>query len=229
MYTDKLIPNIDRRLTSWISVQDQLKKNPPKDLKPTITLSRKFGSEAYPLAEILKDLLEKKTGELWTIFDKALIEKVSQESALSERLFTSISMASKALEALASIVPGMASYGDAYKILTRYVIQIAMDGNAIIIGRGGAILAQKLPNCFHFRLEAPVEFRIDSIQKRLGCSYDEAKKLVAEREKTSDKFIESLLNRSMQDPLIYHAIFNTSKSSLTTIAKSILSLMLERG
>jgi hypothetical protein len=229
MYTDKLVPNIDRRLSSWISVQDQLKKNPPKGQKPTITLSRKFGSEAYPLAEILKDLLEKKTGDLWTIFDKALIEKVSQETALSERLLTSISIASKALEALATIVPGMASYSDAYKVLTRYVLQIAMDGNAIIVGRGGAVLAQKLPNCFHFRLEAPVEYRIGSVQKRLGCSYDEAKKLVNEKEKTSDKFIESLLNRTMQDPLIYHAIYNSSKSSLTTIAKSILSLMFERG
>ncbi|HMK65861.1 MAG TPA: cytidylate kinase-like family protein [Thermodesulfobacteriota bacterium] len=229
MHIDNLVPNIDRRLSSWISVQDQLKKDSSKGQKPTITLSRKFGSEAYPLAEILKDLLEKKSGDTWTIFDKALIEKVSQETALSERLFTSLSMASKALEALASIVPGMASYSDAYKILTRYVVRIAMDGNAIIIGRGGAVLAQKLPNCFHFRLEAPVEYRVDSIRKRLGCSLDEAKKLVAEREKTSDKFIESLLNRSMQDPLIYHAVFNTNKSSLANIAKSILALMFERG
>jgi cytidylate kinase len=228
MYTDKLVPNIDRRLTSWISVQDQLKKDPPKGQKPTITLSRKFGSEAYPLAEILKDLLEKKTGDVWTIFDKALIEKVSKETALSERLFTSINMASKVLEALATMIPGMASYSDAYKILTRYAIRIALDGNAIIIGRGGAVLAQHLPNCFHFRLDATLEFRIGSIQRRLGCSPQEAKKLVSEGDKSRDKFIEGLLNRSMQDPLLYHAIFNTSKNSLPKIAQSILDLVIEK-
>jgi cytidylate kinase len=225
MYTDKLIPNIDRRLSSWISIQDQIKKEPHRGPRPTITLSRKFGSEAYPLAEILKDLLEKKTGDQWTIFDKALIEKVSQETALSERLFTNISIASKALEALATMIPGMASYSDAYKILTRYAIQIALDGNAIIIGRGGAVLAQHLPNCFHFRLEAPLEYRISSIQKRLGCSHEESKKLVNEREKSSDKFIEGLLNRSMQDPLLYHAIFNTSKNKLSNIAQSIIAIV----
>jgi cytidylate kinase len=228
MYTDKLIPNIDRRLTSWISVQDQLKKEPPKGQKPTITLSRKFGSEAYPLAEILKDLLEKKTGDQWTIFDKALIEKVSQETALSERLFTNIGIASKALEALATMIPGMASYSDAYKILTRYAIRIAMDGNAIIIGRGGAVLGQHLPNCFHFRLEASLEFRIGSIQRRLGCSHEEAKKLVSEGDKTRDKFIEGLLNRSMQDTLLYHAIFNTSKNKLSSVAESIMALIFEK-
>jgi hypothetical protein len=224
MYTDKLIPNIDRRLSSWISVQDQLKKEPPRQ-KPSITLSRKFGSEAYPLAEILKDLLEKKTGDQWTIFDKALIEKVSQETALSERLLTNIGTASKALEALVTMIPGMASYSDAYKILTRYAIRIAMDGNAIIIGRGGAVLAQHLSNCFHFRLEASLEYRIGSIQRRLGCSQEEAKKVVIEGDKTRDKFIEGLLNRSVQDPLLYHAIFNTSKNKLSNVAQSILTIV----
>jgi hypothetical protein len=227
MYSDKLIPNIDRRLSSWMSIQNRLKNEPQGEYKPTITLSRKFGSEAFPLAETLKDLLEKKTGALWTIFDKALIEKVSQETTLSEHLLTSFNIASKALEALATMIPGVSSYSDAYKILARYVIHIALDGNAIIVGRGGAILTQHLPNCYHFRLEAPLEYRIQSIQKRLECSYEESKKLVGEREKSSERFIEGLLNHSMTDPLLYHAVFNSSKSSLVTIAKSILTLVLE--
>jgi hypothetical protein len=225
MYTDKLIPNIDRRLSSWISVQDQLKKEIPKGQKPTITLSRRFGSEAYPLAEILKDLLEKKTGTTWTIFDKYLIERVSKESGLSERLLGSFDIASKAFDALATMIPGLMTHGDAFKVLTRFIMRIAVDGNAIIIGRGGAVLTQHLPHCFHFRLEAPLEYRINSIQKRLGSSYEEAKKLVSEREKSKDRFIESHLNHSMQDPLLYHAVFNVSKNSLSKIAQNIIYLV----
>jgi cytidylate kinase len=225
MYTDKLIPNIEHRLSSWISIQDRVKNEPQREQKPTITLSRTFGSEAFPLAEVLKDLLEKKTETVWTIFDKSLIEKVSQETALSEYLLTSFNIASKAMEALATMIPGVSSYSDAYKILARYVIRIAMDGNAIIVGRGGAILTQQLSNCYHFRLEAPMDYRIQSVKRRLGCSYEEAKKLVSEREKSSERFIEGLLNRSNADPLLYHAVFNTSRSSLTSIAKSILTLV----
>jgi hypothetical protein len=228
MYTDKLVPNIDRRLSSWISIQDRIKSEPTGEKKPTITLSRRFGSEAYPLAEILKELLEKKTGTVWTIFDKYLIEKVTQESGLSERLLGSFDIASKAIDALATMIPGLITHGDAFKVLARFILQIAMEGNAIIIGRGGAVLTQHLPHCFHFRLEAPLEYRINSIQKRVGSTYEEAKKLVIEREKSKDRFIESHLNRSMQDPLLYHAVFNVSKNSLPKIAQSIMYLVLEK-
>ena len=72
MLIDKLIPNIDRRMSTWIKIQGQLKKEPPLKQRPTITISRQFGAEAYPLAEILQDLLQKKTNDSWTIFDKAL-------------------------------------------------------------------------------------------------------------------------------------------------------------
>ena len=56
--------------------------------------------EGYPLAETLKAFIEKKTGDTWTMFDKFLIEKISQETALSKRLRTPFGDASKAFGAL---------------------------------------------------------------------------------------------------------------------------------
>jgi cytidylate kinase len=227
MLTEKLIPNIDRRMSTWIKIQGQLKKEPPLEQRPTITVSREFGAEAYPLAETLQDLLQKKTGNAWTIFDKALIEKVSRETALSEHFLTNLGDASKAFDALLTILPGMRTHGDAYQILARYIIRIALDGNAIIIGRGGAVLTQHLPTCFHFRLEAPLEYRIRSVQERLGITYNEAKSLVIDNQKKRDRFIESLLNISIADIRFYHAVFNSSKSSSLGMARSILGLVFE--
>lgn len=224
MHTDRLIPNIDRRLSTWITIQERLKKEPRREQKPTITISRQFGGEAFPLAETLQDLLEKKTGDSWMIFDKALIEKVSRETALSERLLTNMGDASKALDALVTMIPGMSTHSDAYQVLARYVIRIAMDGNAIIIGRGGAILTQHLPNCFHFRLEAPLEYRIRSVQQRLNITYEEAKTLVIDNQNMSERFIENLLNNSISDTRFYHAVFNSSKSNASNMARSILCL-----
>lgn len=225
MSTEKLVPNIDRRLSAWIMIQERLKEEPRREQKPAITISRQFGSEGFPLAEVLKDLLEQKTGDTWTIFDKALIERVSRETALSEYLLTNLGDASKAFDTLATIIPGMRTHGEAYQILARYVIRIALDGNAIIIGRGGAVLTQHLPHCFHFRLEALLEDRIHSIEKRLNLPFDEARKLVIENQKMSDQFIESFLNCSIADPRYYHAVFNTSKSRVSSIARSILQLI----
>jgi cytidylate kinase len=227
MLTEKLIPNIERRMSTWITIQEQLKKKPPLEQRPTITISRQFGAEAYPLAEILQDLLQKKTGDSWTIFDKSLIEKVSRETALSEHFLTNLGDASKIFDALLTMLPGMRTHSDAYKILSHYIIRIALDGNAIIIGRGGAALTQHLSHCFHFRLEAPLEYRIRSIQKRLGITYDEAKSLVIENQKGRERFIESLLNSSIEGTRFYHAVFNSSKSNSLGIARSIMSLVFE--
>jgi cytidylate kinase len=144
--------------------------------------------------------------------------------SLSEQLLTAIGEASKALEALATIVPGMRTHSDAFQVLSRYVIRIALDGNAIIIGRGGAILTQHLPHCYHFRLEAPLEHRIRSFQQRLNIPYEKAKTAVIENQKKSERFIEDLLNISVSDTRFYHAVFNSSKSELLRIANSILCL-----
>lgn len=229
MLTEKLIPNIDRRLSTWITIQEQLKKEPTREKRPTITISREFGAEAYQLGEILQDLLKKETGNTWTIFDKTLIEKVSRETALSEHFLTNLGDASKAFDALLTILPGMRTHTEAYRILARYILRIALDGNAIIIGRGGAVLTQHLSHCFHFRLEAPLEFRIRSIQSRLGTTEKEAKALVQENQKMRDGFIENFLNISIADTGFYHAVFNSNKSSPLSIARSIISLVFENG
>jgi cytidylate kinase len=225
MPIERLIPNIDRRLSTWVSIQERLKEGPRREQKPTVTISRQFGSEGFPLAEVLKDHLEKKTKDTWTIFDKALIERVSKEANLSKHLLTNLGDASKAFDTLATIVPGMRTHGEVYQILARHIIRIAMDGNAIIVGRGGAVLTQHLPHCFHFRVEATLEDRIHSIHKRLVIPVDEAKKLVLETQKQSEQFIENFLNCSISDWRYYHAIFNTSKCKVSNIAHSIMELI----
>ncbi len=227
MVTEKLVPNIEKRISAWVAIQERLKKESRREPKPTITISRQYGCEGYPLAEALKAILEKKTGDDWTIFDKFLIEKISQETHLSERLLTTFGDASKAFDVLVTMIPGMRTHADAYQILANHIIRIALDGNAIIVGRGGVILTQHLPQCFHFRLEAPLEYRIRSIQQRLEIPYEEAKTVVIENQNTRKKFYEHFLNHSISDPLYYNAIFNNSKNTVPKIARSILCLVFE--
>ena len=63
MLTDNLIPNIEHRLSTWIRIQERLKKTETGQ-KPTITISRQFGAEAFPLAETLQRPSRKEDGRL---------------------------------------------------------------------------------------------------------------------------------------------------------------------
>jgi hypothetical protein len=221
----KLVPNVERRLSAWIGVQEGLDRESRRKPRFTITISRQFGCEGYPLAESLKASLDQRTGELWTVFDKTLIELVSRETHLSERLLGNIGDESHILDALASTVPGWRSHREAYEVLARYIVRIAREGNAIVVGRGGALIAQNLPNCFHFRLEAPREHRIESIQQRLGVGRQEAEALVVEHERGRERFIQRFLHSSVADTSFYNAVFNTAKNSVERITRSVLELI----
>jgi len=225
MPTARLIPNVERRLSAWIGVQERLRREPRREPRSTITISRQFGCEAYPLAEILVSELQQRTGEEWTIFDEALVSRASRDLDLSETLLGNIGGASRLLDNLANLIPGWHTQNEAYEQLAHYILRIARNGNAVIVGRGGAVVTQSLANCCHVRLEAPLERRVQSIQERLGLEADEARALVIDYERDRERFIERFLHCSMADPRHYHAIYNTGKSPLDKIAKSILDLL----
>ncbi|HSP95742.1 MAG TPA: cytidylate kinase-like family protein [Candidatus Dormibacteraeota bacterium] len=225
MATERLIPSVERRLSAWVNLQERLGHQPRPRPRRTITLSRQFGCEGYPLAERLQAVMEARSGEPWTIFDKALLERVSGEKQLSDRLLGQIGAEGHALDVLASLMPGWHTHDEAYDTLVRYMVRIAREGNAIIVGRGGAVVTQELPNCTHFRLEAPREFRVASIACRLAVSEAEAEALVTEQQERRDRFIERFLHCSIADTRYYHAVYNSAKSPLDRIAASILELI----
>jgi len=225
MTTERLIPSVERRLSAWVNLQERIGHQPRQKPRLTITLARQFGCEGYLLAERLQALMEARSGESWTIFDKALFERVSGDKQLSERLLGQSGTEAHALDALASLMPGWQTRDEAYATLVRYIVRIAREGNAIIVGRGGAVVTQALPNCSHFRLEAPYEFRVASIARRLTLAEAEAEALVTEQEERRDRFIEHFLHCSITDTRHYHAVFNSAKSPVDRIAASILELI----
>ena len=225
MATTKLIPNVERRLSAWVSMQERLERGQRGEPRLTLTISRQFGCEAYPLSELLSARLEERTGEVWTTFDEALIERASRDTDLAVRLLEGTEEQFQLLDNLANLIPGWRTHSETYELLARYILKIAHEGNAIIVGRGGAVVTQRLANCRHFRLEAPYAHRVQSIQQRLGVDRAAAEALVVEHERGRERFIERFLRCSMADTRYYHAVYNTEKCSLESIAGSIIELL----
>ncbi|OGH07644.1 MAG: hypothetical protein A2600_06055 [Candidatus Lambdaproteobacteria bacterium RIFOXYD1_FULL_56_27] len=83
------------------------------------------------------------------------------------------------------------------------------------------MIAQELPNCFHFRLIAPLEHRIKSYMLRTGCTKDDAASAVLEAHANTSTFSKDFLGVDLTDPLYYHAIFNTERMKLSSIAVAV--------
>jgi len=230
MTETRLIPSIEMRLSSLLEVtrrRDMESEARGKSTRPTITISREFGCEAYPMAERLQELLEKRTGEKWALMDKRLLEEVARNHNLSEELFKGLGEKLRLVEEMmATFTPRWKTEKDYYRLLCRQIVSLANGGNVIIVGRGGAFVTQPMKNCHHFRLFASPKFKAHSIAKRLGIPAAEAEDLVTKKQQQRDKFIRDFLDRDARDLSVYHLVFNNDKNSPEQMARTVMEYML---
>jgi len=232
MSDNLLVPSIDMRLGSLLEINrrkdeveaSRIRAGKPK---PTITISREFGCEAFPVAERLKGIMEQKTGQTWTLMDKALLEEVAKHHKLSEDILRGLGEKSRLLdEMLATFTPRWKSEKDYFRLLCKHVFSLAEKGNVIIVGWGSAIVTQTLKNCYHFRMYASQGYKVESIARRLRVPAAEAEAIVEKKQKQRDAFIRDFLDRDARDLRFYHLVFNNDKNPAERIAHMIAEYVL---
>jgi hypothetical protein len=224
----QLVPSVERRLSAYLAVSETRRATDSQATRPTITISRKFGCEAFPLSERLKELLDAATGDAWTIFDKALLDRVSKDEHLSMAVLQDLGGRSRAVDSIGFLFAGHVPQDALFRRIVKHLVAAAEAGNAIIVGRGGAILTQKLANCYHFRLDADFGYRVASVVRRMEVSEREAERLVRENDRTREKFIEDCLGVSVSDLGFYDAVFNNARQDINAIAHAIVAYVAER-
>lgn len=231
MSGNRLIPAVDVRLGSLLEFtrrneMERTRRGADK-ARPTITLSREFGCEAYPVTELLKELLEKKSGEPWVVMDKALLEEVAKNHNLSENMLKKLGEKSRFLdEILATFSPHWKTEKDHFRLICQQMLALAEKGNVILVGRGGAIITQAMKNCHHFRMFASPQFKISSISKRLDISREEAEVMIKKKQKQRNAFMRDFLNRDSRDLSYYNLVINNDRNSAQRIAETISEYVL---
>lgn len=217
-----LSPSIEHRLAAWQQIQRRLLDQPKPRLRPTITLSRAFGCEGYPVAERLRQDFEARTGEPWLVYDKALLEAVAKQEGVPvaelERLGD--------VRSLDTLGLGASNYYQQLSELDavgRRLVQFAHLGNAIIVGRGGAALTRGFKNCFHFRLDASFEYRVKSMAARLELDAGEAQELVRVNSRERDRFVAERFKVNLADLSLYDAVFNNERHSIAEISAAVVA------
>lgn len=219
-----LVPSIEQRECAWAELQERLAHARPRLALPSITISREYGCEGYPLAVHLKALLEAASGLSWSVFDKALVDRVASDEKLSKELLAHLGNESHAQDVLRTHF-GFLTHDEAYAMVAKHLLQIAMVGGAIIVGRGGAVVCQDLPNCFHVRLVGSFEFRSATLARRLGLPLGEAEARVRTQSPLRERFISQCLHADVTDHRWYDAVFNNGRQPVEHIAQACLRLV----
>ena len=225
-----MLASIEKRLDAF---RELTRRNEaadrPKESSPAITISREFGCTAYPMAECLQKLMEKKTGNSWTIMDKALLEEVANNNDLSEKTLGSLGEDPVFVdEMISTFEPAWKTDKDYYRMLCRQIYALARHGNVILLGRGSANITQSLKNCRHFKLFASMKLKKHLIAQRMDISHEDAEKLIVKRQHQREVFIKDFLNQDARDQHYYHLIFNGDKNGPENIAAMIMDYVLAK-
>jgi cytidylate kinase len=224
------MPAVEQRLKAYHALEGRIRsltQDSPK--KPTITLSREFGCEAYSVAEELVKLAGEISGEPWLLVDISLLDAVAREHKISPEVMLSLGNKPRWLDDLfATFSPQWKTDADYYRLICEQVVTLATAGNVVFVGLGAAIITKSMPNCSHFRLIAEMDFKVRSIARRMNISKQDAEILVVDQQKERDSIIRKLLDADEHDPLYYHATFNNGKVKNQQIASMISGYVFNR-
>ena len=233
MTPTSLVASIEKRLDALVELS---RRNQNVNLtpglapqRPTVTISREFGCEGLAVAYKVQELLQEKTGTVWGILDRATLDKVISNHALSEEIFRNLGGKNSFLDDMMStILTEWTSDKEHYQLLCNQIVPFARAGNVIIIGVGAGILTQNMPNCHKFRIIAPMEHKIKSFARRHQMTEDEAEKLIVKQQKQRTAFIKDFLNKDVTDVTLYDVIFNSATNTSDQIAEMICYHILSR-
>ncbi|MDA8415275.1 MAG: cytidylate kinase-like family protein [Desulfobacteraceae bacterium] len=222
-----MMPSVDLRIGSLEEYNRRQKEKAalqhrkPK-ARPCLTISREFGCEGYPVAELLRELMMQRSGEEWLLVDKAILEVVAQRHNISEDILRHLGEKNHILdEVLATFSPRWKSDQEYFKLLCRHVISLAEQGNVIIIELGGGIITRHIEHSYHFRLYGSPDFKIRTVARRMNIEPEAAETLIHKQQKQRDHFHRDFLNQNAHDPALYDMLFNNARIQPARIAHTI--------
>ena len=104
--------------------------------------------------------------------------------------------------------------------LEQLFLQIAEEGDAIIVGRGGQYLLRDHKDAFHVMMAADLEDRVQFMEEHYNLSLKKALQVVNRQDKRRQNFYRLLGKADYDQPDIYHLVLNMSKLSLIKPANS---------
>lgn len=105
--------------------------------------------------------------------------------------------------------------------VARVIRNIAYEGNAVIVGRGGVAITRDIPRSLHINLEAPLEWRVIRVSEKNCLSLEDAETYTLDVDKKRKQFREYFEGKNT-DYTRFDLTFNCMTLSVDEIVKIIL-------
>jgi cytidylate kinase len=199
-----------------------------------ITISRQFGAGAMALGkqlaekygytfasrEIVQGIADK--AKVTTDFVRSVEKEAGTKlSRFMTRIISSRGIVNKLLREDSGYIDEKL-YLD-YLVLT--VVQIADEGDVVIMGRGSQYILRTHPDAYHILLVDDLENRIKRVEKREKVSTEQAARIVTNEDKRRLSLYHRLGKQDYDNPSLYHMVLNMSRLSFHNAFQMVCHLI----
>ncbi len=188
-----------------------------------ITVARQFGAGGHTLGKIVAKRMD------YALIDEEMVNAVAEKAKVSPEWVQSIEKdrGDWLLDFLSRMVtPSFIDrlldddtrghineriYVSHLKVVME---ELAREGKAVIIGRGGQYILQEHPKALHVLLISDLEHRIAFLKEHYKMTDQSAEIAVYRADKRRANFYKKLGKKNFDDPKLYHLVLNLSKISL---------------
>ena len=180
------------------------KEFPTVEYPPTICISRKLGSGAVEIA----DLVAEKIG--YRVVDQQILQHIATDASLSEK---TVAMFDERylgkISELVTLAFGEKAFikSDYAKHLFSSVYAIAALGPTIFVGRGVHLLLAR-ERVLAVRIISSAQFRVQRLVSLLSISKEEAAKQIRELDQLQSAFFKEVFNKKDASPYEFDMVIN---------------------
>jgi cytidylate kinase len=184
---------------------------------PVITISRAAGCTARKLSEgLAKKLNQNRKGDQWEVISKEILHHSAEILNMNPDKLKSI-FEPKDRNLFDEVIQTFIS-GDyqlekkMIKTVINVIHKFGAEGHKIIIGRAANIICYDIPDSLHIRIDAPLKWRIEQIEKTKKISKEEALNFIKQTDINRKNFRKSIKKdiheRNYHDVTINQASFS---------------------
>jgi len=215
---------MDNVFVKYLSKQAKKEKAKVYEPGPVITISRQYGCYGTDVAQKLAENISKLSTNPWDYITKEILEESAKHLGTGTHEIANIFGADEK-SFLSDLVVSFSTKTYKSDSLIKKTIQsvvktYAEQGNCIIVGRAGCIIAKNIPKSLHVRLVAPFRYRVNRIQERYDLSEKDAVAKVKDTDKKRQNFMK-FFKGDLPDDEVFDLIINREKMTCEEIIETI--------
>src|SRR5215469_9640809 len=183
-----------------------------------ITVSREYGAGGGEVARRLAEALG------WELLDRELLHRAAAVEHVPDAELERLDEKALSMADRLRLHPPHQRYMHG---LTEAARQAAARGQVVLVGRGTRQLLGDMPNAFHLRLVAPLDWRVQRMALREGWTMEQARARCLEVDRSRDRFTRYFFGPDALRPEQYDLVANSDRVPLDDIAACVLDLTRE--